>query len=312
MATSPVVQAMTGQPVSPVNPRAGRVTAVPPPVTPATPPQDSARAIINDALAQYGLSGLATQAWQQYLTGMPVEQIGLWLRTTPEYAARFPGMAALRKAGQALSEAEYVAKERADAEMLRAYGLPAAFYNDRNLLGNLIGNQVSTAELQGRLDAYRAVVTDGSMSGVRAYARDAFGLGDGDLIAYFIDPDRAAPVLEQQARASQIGAAAARAGWTGLDPATALQLAGRGVSPQQAEQGFGQAATLRLLTQNLPGQQGGQVAEQDVTAAVLNQDAQAKRRVQQAVEERVNPFRAGGRFTEDTRGVTGLGQAATF
>jgi len=272
----------------------------------------SARQIIADSLNQYGLGALAERAWQQYLKGTPIEQVAAWVRTTPEYAQRFPAMAALAKAGRAVTEAEYVAKERADAEMMRAYGLPAAFYNDRDTLGRLIAGEVSTSELQSRLDAYRTVVTDGAMNGVRAYARDAFGLGDGDLIAYFVDPDRAAPVLEQQARAAQIGAAAGRAGWTGLDPATALQLAGRGLSPQQAEQGFGQAATLRPLTQALPGQQGGVVSEQDVTGAVLNQDAAAKRRVQRAAEERVSPFKAGGGFTESQQGVTGLGQTTGF
>src|SRR5689334_18836184 len=109
-----------GQPVDSGTPAPSGLTAE----------QKSARAILDDTLAQYGLSGLGDRLWQQYLNGEPIEQIMVDLRKTPEYKARFPGMEALSKKGRAISEGEYISIERGYAQLFREYGLPAGFYDD--------------------------------------------------------------------------------------------------------------------------------------------------------------------------------------
>lgn len=271
----------------------------------------SAFDILNAAFTAAGLPTLAAAVTQYAQQGMGADEALLQLQTTPEYKTRFAGNETrLQKGLPVLSPAEYLSKE----DQLRAqmhdpvYGLPPGFHDTNADLARAIGADIGAAELGGRLQAAKAVVTDGAMSGALAYAQANYGLGTGDLMAYFLDPTRAAPLLTKQAQASQIGAAAARTGFGPVDTSTAERLAAEGVSADQAASGFSRAAGLDQLTQNV-GDTG--VSRDDLTKALLEQDAGATQRVARKQEERKAVFQSGGSFAQDKSGISGLGSANT-
>jgi hypothetical protein len=300
-------------PAAPVYAPAASPTAQTPTASTLTADQQSAQGIINDALRQWGLQGLGASAWQSYLQGLPIDSIMQNVRQSPEYQARFPGMAQLQKQGMAISEADYIAKERADQELMRAYGMPDQMVTDRNELGNLIGNGVSTAELQQRLELRKQIVDQLPVE-TKDYLQRVEGVNSGDLIGFWENPDVALPAIQQKVRAAQVGAAAQQAGFNSLDPQTALRLAGMhnldslGMANQeQLNSEFGKARQLAGLTQALPGQRAGVSQDQLINAAVGG-DAQAQLAVQQAQDAAKAQFAGGGDYLTGSKGASGLGQ----
>jgi len=116
----------------------------------------SAKAIIDKALGDYGLSTLSTWAWQKWQAGESIDQIMLELRSTPEYGQRFPAMKTLGDRGQAISEAQYINYEQSATSIFKAAGLPANFYDQPDDFANFLTNNVALPELQSRVQAYQS------------------------------------------------------------------------------------------------------------------------------------------------------------
>lgn len=275
-----------------------------------TPAPQSASDIINSQLAAWGLSSLSG-AVNGYITqGLDANQALLQLRQTDVYKTRFAGNTTRLANGLApLSESDYLNREDSLREQFRQAGLPPGFYDQPDDFAKAIGSDLGAQELSTRLAAAKAVVMDGANTGVLAYAKQNFGLGDGDLLAYFIDPDRAAPVLTTLAQASQIGADAARTGFGNISGDTATRLANQGISDAQAQQGFSQAAGLLGLADSTGDSQG--LTRDDLQSAVLDQDAAAQARVTQKQGERKAGFQGGGGYATGKQGISGLGTANT-
>lgn len=285
-------------------------TAPKPPVavTPDTgsADQQSANAIVQDALTTYGLGSLAAWAWDKILHGEQATTIlTIDIPQRQEFKDRFPGMAAAAAAGQAINPGDYVTKEKQDTELIRAAGLDVTKYASREALGNLIGNQVSTTELQNRLNLVSSAVQQTSPE-ARQYLNDNFGINQGNLMDYFLNPSQALPDLQLKAQAAQVGGAAQQSGFGYLDVAHALRLAGEGVTTAAAQAGFSKIAGSQQLTQNL-GDGTGSVSNEDLMGAQFDQNAQAQLKAQQVVAQRVAKFQTGGGFAAGQAGVSGLG-----
>lgn len=285
---------------------------------PVNPEDQSAFEAGRAMLETWGLGSLAPRLFE-LIREEPDPNLRLVkLRQSQEYKTRFAGNEILRKraaAGEAgvrvLSEEEYLAKEDALREQLSdpEWGLPRQFFDTPDDYARMIGTNMGAGELQGRLKAVKDVVTDGALNGVLEYARSKYSLTTGDLMAFYLDPDRAAPVLTKQAKAAQIGAAAKRAGFGDIDTATAERLNALGINPDQAQAGFSEAATLNELTRAVGGDAG--VSREDVTSMVFEQNADARRRVERARDARTARFQSGGAYAEGRTGITGLGSANT-
>lgn len=270
----------------------------------------TANQIIATALAGWGLQSL-TSAVQGYNTqGLSSDEAYTQLIQTTEYKTRFAGNDTRRKNGLGtLSEAEYLNREATIDQQFRSYNLPPGFSDSQADKAKLIGNNVGGQELDQRLKAAQDIVTDGALTGTLAYARANYGLGTGDLVAYFLDPAKAAPVLTQIAGASQIGAAAARVGFGNVDTGTAERLNALGVSQDQAASGFSQAASLTGLTDTVADT--GRVTKDDLEKGLLEGDAAAQKRIQATQDARKAQFAGGGTFASSNSGISGLGSAAT-
>jgi hypothetical protein len=292
----------TGEPAAPT-----RSPATPPPNTagaPAVPDMGPEADLIN-TLSYYGLGDLATWAWNEHIAGKNDTQIMMDLRQTDSYKQRFPGMAALSAQGSAITEQDYINKENADRELIRASGLDPTKYASRDALGNLIGNGVSTSELSTRLNLVQSAVLQAPAE-ARQYLQANFGIGSGDLMNYFLDPSGALPDLQMKAAAAQIGGAAASSGFGYLDVQKALNLAAAGVSGSQAQAGFGKIATEGELTHNL-NDGTGSVTNNDLIDAQLGGNGDAALKLQQVSAGRVARFQSGGTYAANQQGVSGLG-----
>jgi hypothetical protein len=269
--------------------------------------------VVNGFLKEAGLGAISKEVWSQWTSGTTAAQIIDYVRTTPDYATRFPAMKALNAAGRNISEASYIAKEQADIEIMRQAGISDAIATNRTLLGDLIKNNVNIVELQKRTLLAQDSILSKDPS-VLKYAKDAFGLSAGDLMAFALAPEIALPVLEQQARAIQIGGAALQAGFATdmasneLKKSQAEALAAQGVTAEQAKTGFTNLAQMGQYGTALPGSNPAEtLTQQELIDAQFGMSPEAIMKLQKAKQTKTAEFQQGGAFAATQTGVTGLG-----
>lgn len=277
--------------------------------TPTAAEQASARAIIRDFLQQFDLGGLENLLYEELVTDQDFSETRMMtrIRETPEYARRFPGMAARRAAGlPAISEEQYLADETAYRQILRNAGMPTGFYDSPDDFGQFIANDVSPQELNFRVQQGYQAVAQADPS-VRNSMRQFYGVTDGELAAYFLDPERASSLIEQQVATARIGAAAARQGFGQVaDRAAAERMQRLGVTEQEASQAFGTLSQAReLLTPLERGETALDVAETALSLTGRG-GAEAAQRLATQQRRRVARFEGGGRFATTGQEVTGL------
>lgn len=276
-----------------------------------TTEQRSAKAILADTLGEYGLGSLADKAWNLYLNGEPIEQVMLEIRKTPEYQARFPGMAQLSKEGRAISETDYINLEKSYVSLFRQSGLPAGFYDQPDDFANYIANEVSPQELSARLDVAKTAVYN-TPPEVRAELGRLYNVQPGDVMAFLLDPSKALPIIQNQFAAAAAGAASKLSGYGALTQNEAEQVALAGGTFQQDAQGFDQLAQEGELFGGLPGEADqSTVARDEQLGATFGGNTAAQRRIAQRAAQRKAAFGGGGSFSETNQGITGLGSAAS-
>lgn len=273
----------------------------------------SAKAIVQQFLDQYGLGQLGNWAWNLYKSsGGGDAAFGIIRAELPQQAAfkaRFPAYDALAKAGKAMSVDQMLAYEQQARQIFHDAGLPASFYDSPDDFAKFMVNDVSASELQSRVQiAQQAVVS--SPPAVRQQLEQLYGIKAGDLTAYWLDPNKAMPVLQQRYTSAQIGGQAATTGFGQLDRATAELLAQQGVTNEQAQQGFGQLAENKGL---FDIQQTGETAidQQTQIGATFSNDAAARLRIKRRQESRTAAFGGSSGFGVGQKGVAGLGASDT-
>lgn len=267
--------------------------------------QQSAKTIIESALNQYGLGSLAEWAWTQYLAGWSVDHIMIELRQRPEYKTRFPAMETLAQRGRAISEGEYIGYERAAVQLMRQYGLPPGFYDQPEDFTNLLSGEVSIAELSQRLSTYQSLAYNQDQS-VRDELRRLYNINEGDLAAYFIDPQRATALLERKAQAAQAAATSIHAGYGALSADQAEYLTQ--FSNENVATGLSNLAAMReLFTPVSLGEEGINQATQ--FGATFGGNAQARQAIETRQKRRVAEYQTGGGYTSSRQGISGIGAA---
>jgi hypothetical protein len=229
------------------------------------------------------------------------------VRDTTEYKTRFKGNETRRAAGlPELSPADYVSLEASYRSTLAANSLPKGFYDTQDDFASFIGQDISPNELNARVSqGYNAVMQ--AEPGTKAELKQLYGLSDGDIAAFFIDPTRFNQSdAIKKAQAAQVASEARRqAGFT-LDVATAESLATEGITRGQAQQGFQQiGATQELLGMNLQGETALTQAEQ--IAGTFGTNQAAAQRIATRRRKRQATFEQGGGFAATQTGTTGLG-----
>ena len=196
-----------------------------------------------------GQGTLSSKIWEWIQGDKSADWIKLELRKTDQYKSRFPGMDAISKKGMAMSEAEYIATERAYLQVLSTAGLDKV-YGNRADYGRFIANEVSAQELAARVQIAKDYVNMYAPASVKQQLRELYGMDDTQMAAYVLDTSegkkKSLAALEteytkRQAQA-QVGGAAID---TGLGISTPLrdQIAEAGYNYNQAMTGLGRAKT---------------------------------------------------------------------
>jgi hypothetical protein len=149
----------------------------------------------------------------------------------------------IKKGLRSLSEAEYIGLEDQYQDVMRRYGLPNTYYA-RGEMGRqegfekFIGGDVSPVELEDRIQTAQRRVINAAPQ-VKDALTQFYGaeIGNGDILAYVLDPEKAIENIKRKVTAAEIGAGAMQAGLaTGLSRAEELQR--YGVTGEQARQGY--------------------------------------------------------------------------
>lgn len=264
-----------------------------------------AYARLQTVLNDYGLGslGAAVQTW--LVEGLSESEIVQRMRDTPEFKTRFPAIEQRKKKGlPAISPGEYVAYERQARQLMRAAGLPEGYYDGQDDFTRFLENDLSLSELGDRVSlaanaAFKMPKED----------RDklaAWGMGPGDLTAFWLNPDKAQPLLERKYAAAQLAGAGTRSGWGDLNESKATDLALLGVTASEAEQGFGQLVQSRELFGSLDRSEDVIDVDEQLSAR-FGGNAAAQRRIEDRRRKRQARFEGGGGFAASQQGLSGLG-----
>jgi hypothetical protein len=275
--------------------------------------RESAKAIINAVLADYGLEGLGQFVHDMVFKEdvMNAQEILARIRADQGeagkiYQRRFAGNYQRRTAGlNVLSEPEYIALETSFSRAMRAAGLPSGFYDSPDDFAALIGGDVSLAELNTRINEGYLAVQQANPQVINEMRR-LYGVDDSMLAAYFLDPAKATPMLLRQARAAQIASEATLQAEQQIGAMTAEELAVAGITQQQARAGFQTIAQAEELFVPLPGTTEQAITQEEQIAGVFGTSAAAQQRIRQRSRERQAAFQAGGTFAGQGTTVTGL------
>ena len=268
--------------------------------------QQSAFAIIQDTLANYGLTDL-TDFVNRIVFEEDVVDANVVLgrlRQTTQYKQRFAGNEQRRAKGlNALSESEYVAMERVYMQYFRASGLPEEMYDQNTDVQQLIANDVSVAELATRINQGYEAVRNADPQVINEMRR-LYGVTEGQLAAYFLDPTKAAPVLVRQAESARIAGQGRLQAGMELTQQQAESLAVAGINEQQAREGFQAIQQAQELFTGLVGEEN--IGQEEQIAGVFGTSAAAQQRIRQRQRTRQAAFEQGGRFAGQGSTLTGL------
>jgi len=251
----------------------------------------NAFALLKDVFTQYGLAELATTLETLMKEGYEPEEATLALKTDVRYNApyikRFKGNETRRAAGlNVLSEAEYLALEDDYTKTLKSYGLESYFGIDRttkqSAMADVIGADISAIEFTDRVSTAvdRVKMAD---PGTKSAFQQFYGIGEADLVQYFLDPKKALVNLKEKATAAEIGGAAIGQGLTAT-MTSAEDLARFGINRQQAQAGYadiGQDLPTAGSLGRIYSESGVTYNQADAESATFKGLASAKRKKEQ-------------------------------
>lgn len=283
-----------------------------PAVQPITAGQSlgGAQEYVNSFLASMGLQSLGSWAWDRFkaLGGgqSAFTQISQEMVDQPAFQKRFPAYEALAAAGEAMSPAEMISYEQTAKQIFHNAGIPQGFYDTPDELAQFMVNNVSATELKSRVDLAASAVTTAPQD-VRDQLQTLYGLSAGALTAYYLNPDKALPVIQQQFTAAQIGAEGTRTGVGQITAAQADHLAAIGVTDATAQAGFGKLGDEQgLFQQQVTGEQP--IGLDTQLAAQFDNSAAAKMRILKQQQARTADFQGNSGENLGQGGVGGLGK----
>ena len=266
--------------------------------------------IIRDTLRQYGLEDLTSEAYNMLIDGSSTDAVVLRLRESESFQERFKGMQ-MRTDNKlsGISPAEYISLERSYRQTMAAAGIPEGFYDSPDDLAAFIGNDVSQNEMAQRV-AMAAAAVQSVDPNLKTQLRDLYGIGtenDGELTAYFLDPDRGVNVIEQRLQMEAAGLSSAAMGTLGggFERQTAEQLADLGVQRREVTE---RLQGQRGLTQQLLGENQA-VTTSELAAAEFGLDSEATADVARLRQQRQQRGRRQMGSLVTGAGASGLGRA---
>jgi hypothetical protein len=268
---------------------------------------ETASSILAATLKYYGmddpalLSDVKTALADRRITGAStIDDIGIQLRESEAFRKRFAANEARRAANKpAYSVSQYLQLESAYRQVLNSAGMPKDFYNNQEDFEGFIANDISPDEVQYRVQQGYAAVKNADPIVVNEL-KTLYGLDEGTLAAYFIDPNKTKEAVVRSARAAEVAAQARKQADIALTATQAEELVLAGVTEQQAQSAFGDVRALEQLTQPLMGEEN--LTQQDLIQGVTGINAAAAQRVAKTARRRRATFETGGKTALGTVG----------
>jgi hypothetical protein len=232
----------------------------------------------------------------------------------PSFQARFPVIVEQfkkRSAGdmsvQIMTPMEVIDYEKQVRNTADDYGL-SGWVSSPEQISTLILNNVDVEEAKERIN----LAGYAAMGAPKAF-RDAFigqhGLSEGNLVGFFLDPDKEEEEIRKQVTLGKVMGAAISNGF-GNDWRIANRLYDRGYVPQGAAMDSMMSEFARAaLSSGLSSGLGETVSADERIDAAFN-DPNAMRKVASVAAQRSGRFNTSGGAVESQRGVSGLGASA--
>lgn len=277
--------------------------------------------IIKTFLSAYGLDSAeiikilddALKDDPEQFSGPNGQQLALIsVRGTAAYKQRFKANEYRIAAGYTpKSEDDIIGLEDAIKVTLRANSMPKGFYDSADDINKLIGNDVSPNELNNRISqGYNAVMQ--AEPGTKAELKQLYGLSDGDIAAFFIDPKRFnESEAIKKAQAATVASEARRQAGIGLTAGTAEALATEiGGDRGAAQRGFAEiGASQEVYGLTTAEQASGQqaITQEQQISGVFGTNAEARKAIAERKRKRTAAFEQGGSVLTTQAGNIGLG-----
>ena len=267
----------------------------------------SAREILAGMMEEFGLpSSLTDLLNAELVRGESPTALAMRIRTTDEYKDRFPGMVLRRDLKlPAITEAEYLDLESQYRSIMRAANLPPTFHDAPEDFTTLIAGDVSGQELQQRV-ALAESARETANQDIITELQDKWGLTEGDLTAYYLDPGVAKNIFEERRmyEAAGLSVAATQAIGEGLEVKTAEALQRENIQRREIQARLGQRAGL---TEDLLGSEG--MSATGIAEAEFGLDVDEATRLRRLREARLAPMMGAGSALTTAKGITGFGAA---
>ena len=246
-------------------------------------------ALLQNIFNSYGLSELAAEIEGYMKEGLGTGQATLKLKQSKAYKDRFKGNELRLASGfNIINEAEYLDLENSYSQTLKAYGIQDYFgvgataaqrLTRQQAMAEVIGKDISAVEFKDRVSTSVDRVKNADPGTKKAF-QDFYGVGETELVKYFLDPVKSLVSLKEKATAAEIGGAAIGQNL----PATmtsAEDLARFGINREQAQIGYGRIAeelpTASKLG-NIYSESGTIYGQIDAEQATFKELASAKRK----------------------------------
>jgi len=273
-------------------------------------------AILKDVFASYGLESLSDEIAGYMREGLGTGEATLRLKKSKAYTDRFKGNELRLASGfNVINEAEYLDLENSYSQTLKAYGIqdyfgvgvtPAQRLTRQQAMAEVIGKDISAVEFKDRVSTAVDRVKMADPATKNAF-QQFYGVGETELVKYFLDPVKSLVSLKEKATAAEIGGAAIGQGL----PATmtsAEDLARFGINREQAQVGYGRIAeelpTASKLG-NIYSETGTTYGQADAESATFKGLASAKRKKEKLVATEEASFKG-------SAGVGAAGLSTTY
>jgi len=243
-----------------------------------------------------------------------LDDIGIVLRDSEYLKQRFSANTIRRNAGlQELPLSEILSLENSYSAVLRQNNMPAGFYDDPATdYQDFIAKETSPQEIQRRVQQGYQAVRQQDPEVLRQF-QELYGIGENDLAAFFLDPNKMEGEITKKAQAAELAAQARSAANIQLTGAEAEQIIGRGITAtDQTRQALGAlGAATGITSLNISEMVAGEevISGSEAVAGILGANAAAQQRIQTRTRRRQAEFEAGGSFAGTQAGTTGLGTA---
>ena len=278
--------------------------------------RQDAFSLLKDVFASYGLEELATQIEGYMREGIGTAQATIKLKQSQPYKDRFYGNELRLAAGRnVINEASYLELENSYSETLKAYGLqdyfgtgvtPTERKSRQKSMASVIGADISALEFKDRVSTSvdRVKMAD---PGTKKAFQDFYGIGESDLVKYFLNPTQTLVTLKEKATAAEIGGAAIGQNLPAT-MASAEDLARFGINREQAQAGYSTIAqelpTASKLG-NIYSETGTTYGQADAESATFKGLASAKRKKEKLVATEEASFKG-------SAGVGAAGLSTTY